>query len=61
MQEEWRQRPPRHPHEGEHEGGRRLVEESADLLELLRSRGDLDFPRESVAVLAEAVMEAEGR
>ena len=39
-----------------------MVRESVDLLELLRKQaagGDLDFLREAVAVLAEAVMEAE--
>ena len=39
-----------------------MVKESVDLLELLRKQaagGDLDFLREAVAVLAEAVMEAE--
>ena len=39
-----------------------MVETSVDLLELLRNQaagGDLDFLREAVAVLAEAVMEAE--
>ena len=39
-----------------------MVRESVNLLELLRkqaARGDLDFLREAVAVLAEAVMEAE--
>ena len=39
-----------------------MVRESVNLLELLRKQaagGDLDFLREAVAVLAEAVMEAE--
>ena len=39
-----------------------MVRGSVDLLELLRKQaagGDLDFLREAVAVLAEAVMEAE--
>ena len=39
-----------------------MVRESVGLLELLRKQaagGDLDFLREAVAVLAEAVMEAE--
>ena len=39
-----------------------MVRESVDLLELLRKQaagGDIDFLREAVAVLAEAVMEAE--
>ena len=39
-----------------------MVRESVELLELLRKQaagGDLDFLREAVAVLAEAVMEAE--
>ena len=39
-----------------------MVKESVDLLELLRKQtdgADLDFLREAVAVLAEAVMDAE--
>ena len=39
-----------------------MVRESVNLLELLRKQaagGDIDFLREAVAVLAEAVMEAE--
>ena len=39
-----------------------MVRESVDLLELLRKQaagGDLDFLREAVAVLAEAVMDTE--
>ena len=39
-----------------------MVEKSVDLLELLRKRlgeADLDFLREAVAILADAIMEAE--